>query len=167
MRFLPQPCVTMTPTAMYRWANRATVTGSVRADTRGCSAAPPCWCSTADLWGVSCRPLRTARSQPHKRLCRMNWSRRENKTYRTHLRDTSAPSRTPSTCLQELCLFLWETGQGINMTLDLTHFFSCCSFVSVSSEVSYYILVHLNKVCRWWSRNEWGKFIWSLDSNNK
>jgi hypothetical protein len=114
--FLPQPCVMMMQTAMYPWANRATDTGSVRADTPGCSAAPPCWCSTGDRWGVSCRLPRTARFQLHKRLCQMSWNKKGSKIYQICPPDPTAPLRNPLTCLQELCLFLWEAGQGINMT---------------------------------------------------
>jgi len=136
---LPQLSVTTTRMATCPWANRATVIGSARADTPGCSAAPPCWCSTADHCDASCPPLKTAKCRPHSHLCRMSWNRTENKTSQIRLLDPAAPNRervlrSPSTCQQVLCLFLWGTGPGIKTTLDFGKF-KCISFHAVLSSV--------------------------------
>lgn len=96
--------VTMMQMATCHWASHAIVTGSVRADTLGCSAALPCWCLIADHWGVLCHPLKTARCLQHSHPRQRRWSKKGSRT-----------SLTPDpTCPQELYLFLSGTGPGTN-----------------------------------------------------
>lgn len=128
--FLLQPCVTPMPTATCPWENLATVTGSVRADTLGCSAAPPCWCLTADRWGVLFRPLRTVKCQRHSRPSQTSWSRMGNRTSQMQPPDP--------TCPLGLCRFLSGTGPGTNIDFSKLKciYFSCC------------LQWNINRVCR-------------------
>ena len=118
--FSLQPCATMTPTATFRWASHATATGSVRADTPGCNVALPCWCSTADRWGVSYRRPRTVRCPRHSHPHPRSWSKKGSRTSLTHHPDP--------TCPQALYLFLSGTGPGTN--LDFTDWSACIVLLS-------------------------------------
>lgn len=118
--FSLQPCATMTPTATFRWASHATATGSVRADTPGCNVALPCWCSTADRWGVSYHRPRTVRCPRHSHPHPRSWSKKGSRTSLTHHPDP--------TCPQALYLFLSGTGPGTN--LDFTDWSACIVLLS-------------------------------------
>lgn len=101
-----QLCATMMPMAMFHWASHATATGSVRADTLGCNVALPCWCLTADRWGVLYHQPRTVKCLQHSHPHLRSWSKKGSRTSPTHHPDP--------TCPQALYLFLSGTGPGTN-----------------------------------------------------
>lgn len=123
--YLLQPCVTLMPMVTCPSENLATATGSVRVDTHGCSAAPPCWCLTADRWGVLFHPPRTAKFQRHSHPSQMNWSKMGNRTSQTQPRDP--------TCLLEPCQFPSGTGPGTS--LDFSDL-ECVTLPAVCSGMS-------------------------------
>jgi hypothetical protein len=124
--FLLQLCVMLTPMATCPWENLATATGSVRVDTLGCSVALPCWCLTADRWGVSFRPLRTVKFQRHRRHSQTSLSKKGNRTCRTQPKDP--------TCPLELCPFQSEAGPETN--IDFSEL-KCVAFPAVFSGSSW------------------------------
>lgn len=110
----------MMPMATFRWASHATATGSVRADTLGCSVALPCWCLTADRWDVSYHPPRTVRCLQHSHPHLRRWSKKGSRTSPTHYPDPICP--------QELYLFLSGTGPGTNQILETEVRLLLCHF---------------------------------------